>query len=332
MATYAISNGIGSLLLSSARKQLPAELQQSLQDAFFRTLARNTHIEQTILTLQSHFADANIPVRFIKGSILALTRYPDAAYRPMSDIDLIVPQTQVYNAFQRIQKLGATGQWRPLNETDHHAPTLVLGSTSIEVHTLLFPAYAKYAALNQAIWAPAYYWKKGAISLPGLSVAHHAFYIATHIYYNFKRGGLRLSWFYDLQMLQNDLSTLNKDELTQLTRHYQLEEPTTLVGLIYYCLTGNQLINWPAFGTSLPNHRTIEKIAASFRGNRQQDTNESYQLVMEQLQHAPTLKAKSRILLKRLTQHDQLSGWPLIKHLALVSKRFISFLLHQLRK
>jgi len=210
---FAISNGFGPLTYYTSRKILPESLNSSFKTAYLRTLVENTQIEQVIRLIQSFFKDADIPVLFLKGSVLAFTRYPDPSLRPMSDVDVVVPVDKAHKAFQLLQQNGASGNWQSMNETDHHLPPLTFNSTLIEIHTRLFPVHAKFSALNKVVWTDTKQWKNDPLSLPGPSIIHHAFYIATHIYYNFKRGGIRLCWFYDLKMLNKDLTTLPSEAI-----------------------------------------------------------------------------------------------------------------------
>lgn len=287
---FTISNGLGPLTYFTSRKILPESLNASFKSAYLRTLVDNTQTEQVIQLILSLFEKAGIPFLFLKGSILAFTRYPDSTLRPMSDVDIIVPIDKAQEAYLLLQQKGASGHWQSMNETDHHLPPLTFNSTMIEIHTRLFPVHAKFSALNKVVWTDTKEWKKDTLSLPGPSIIHHAFYIATHIYYNFKRGGIRLCWFYDLKMLNKDLETLPVEAIKKKALDLKLAEPLTFTGTLYSCITGTALTNWPLFEQFLPSAKILNQAIKSFRDGQQQDTRESYQIILEQIANAPTLK------------------------------------------
>jgi len=329
---FAISNGLGPLTYYTSQKLLPEPLNLSFKKAYLRNLAKNTQIEHVIGLIQSAFEEAKIPVLFLKGSILAFTRYADSTLRPMSDVDIIVPIEKAQVAYQLLQQKGAIGCWRPMNETDHHLPPLTLKSTLIEIHTHLFPVHAKFSALNNYVWKETMEWKKELHSLPGPSIIHHAFYIATHIYYNFKRGGIRLCWFYDLMMLHRDLAQLSGENIKKKAIHLGLEEPLTFTGTLYSCISKTPLPNWPLFEEFLPSPKVLNQAIEGFREGQQQDTRESYQIILEQIANAPTLKQKRSIIIKRLTKDKRLKGWPLIRHLFTTLYRLFNYMIHQAKK
>jgi len=328
----AISNGLGPLIYFTSQTILPDSIKSSLKTNYLRTLFKNTQIEQVILLIQSLFKEADIPVLFLKGSILAFTRYADSSYRPMSDVDVIVPVEKAHEAFVLLQNKGAIGEWQTMNETDHHLPSLVLNSIVIEIHTLLFPIHAKFSALNKVLWKETETWEKDSLSISGLSIIHHAFYIATHIYYNFKRGGIRLCWLYDLKMLEKDFITLDAETIQQKAIDLNLQEPLTFVGILYSCITGTSLTNWPTFNKFLPSDKTLLKAIEGFRDRRQQNTHDSYQVIIEQIVNAPTLRSKKNIIVNRLTKDNRLKGWALIKHFFTTLIRLFNYILHQVTK
>jgi Uncharacterised nucleotidyltransferase len=80
----------------------------------------------------------------LKGAWLAHHAYPDAAQRPMRDLDLLVPREQVLGAFAALLSAGFTQPdpaEMPLEaivRLDKHMPLLAPGGTLIELHHRLW--------------------------------------------------------------------------------------------------------------------------------------------------------------------------------------------------
>ncbi len=328
--TYAISNGLGPLLKNSSCNISEEKAQSKIQKAYFTTLLKNTHLYSTIEWIRSLLDQNEIKYIFIKGSLLAFTRYEDSALRPMSDIDVLIESGKAIEAYKILKANGARGQDQELSvaDNDHHLPSLMHINTMIEVHRTLLPVNAKFNIPLDDLFDHSCIWNKDKIALPGPDVILSAFYVATHLYYTYLRGGLRLSWFYDLKVCSGDLIGFNAEDLFSKAQKYNLLKPLTFAGTIYYCLSGEELPNWPMAEEYHLDKTEIKRVAKSFRAGTQQNTSESYQLIFEQIREARGLKSKFNIATSRLSNKGQLKGFKLINHSALVTYRMFGYLIN----
>lgn len=99
---------------------------------------------------------ASIPAMVLKGTALALTHYRDMGARPMSDVDILVPEDRIVDALDLLKAAGFQGNpSREWLETESHADTLTAASgTCIDLHR--HATYeARFRAADQAFFADA---------------------------------------------------------------------------------------------------------------------------------------------------------------------------------
>ena len=333
--TYAIQNGLASILYFYSKTTAASNISSQLQKAYFSNLIQSSQVDQTIQWIRTTLDQHQIKYLFLKGSLLAFTSYPDPSWRPMSDIDLLIEPDGAMQAYQLLIDAGAQSQtYHPkLTDNDHHLPGISYNNITIEVHQSLFPLNAKYNIDVHLLFRDAILWHKNNYHLPGPSLPHTAFYVATHLYYTYQRGGLRLSWLYDLKTLANQLEEKEDvNHLRQLAINLHLETPITFAGLVYYCLTGEQLKGWPTFGSQLANSTEVKRIVKSFRAGTEQKTSESYGLIIEQIREAKGLRNKYQIALNRMTNKGQLKGFALLQHFIQVTYRLAGFIVNRIMK
>ena len=214
-------------------------------------------------------------------TLLAFTAYGDAGLRPMSDIDVLVSPDNAEKAYHLLLKAGFQGPTSFVDNplSDHHLPPLSYQGQTIELHRYLFPPFSKYYINERVIWEHTQDYHMGDTTVLGLKPAFHALYIATHLYYTYRRGGMRLSWFYDLKIVDELLVDCHPNEINQLVRDLKIELPTSFIGGMYSVLSGKQLTNWPLNTSYLPKNAILKKLPTVFKPDTQQNTNESYHLV-----------------------------------------------------
>ncbi|MCU4175941.1 nucleotidyltransferase family protein [Carboxylicivirga sp. N1Y90] len=336
LTAYSTKNGVAPLLFKhKTTETLSDSSKKTLQNSYFKTLLNNTQHFETIKWIQNTLTKHNIEFLFLKGSLLAHTRYSDASLRPMSDIDFIVETGKVVEAYKVLMNGGASGKQMPFTiaANDHHLPQIKYGNSLIEIHQTLFPINSKYNIDTTTLFKHRIMWEKQNISIPGPSVAHTAIHVALHLYYTFLRGGLRLSWFCDLHMLVNDLDQINQKELNDFAKQHKLIPALSFVGEFYSLLSNKTLPNWPINTDKTIRKIDIDRVTKSFRANEQQDTRESYQLIIEQINEAKSLKEKLSIINLRLTKNNSLKGLQLLKHIAITSYRSSGYIInHTLKK
>ena len=96
---------------------------------------------------------ASIPVLALKGTALLVATYRDIGIRPMSDADLLVPESRIVEALEVLMAAGWRGDpahaWL---KTEMHAGTLVHARITLDLHRhALYEA--RYAAADEAFFA-----------------------------------------------------------------------------------------------------------------------------------------------------------------------------------
>lgn len=332
---YATKNGIAPLLHhTDATSSLTSDSNNYLKQRHYQTLLNNTHLYETVKWIQQTLKKENINFLFLKGSLLAFTRYKDSALRPMSDIDLIIENNKAEKAYSLLMQNGATGRELPFTiaPNDHHLPPLRYNKNLIEVHQSLFPINSKFNIKIIHLFKNKLIWQKHHTAIEGPSVIHTATHVALHLYYTFLRGGLRLSWFYDLYTLTDDLKTIDRNDFLSFSDKNQLTESLSFVGSFYTLISGKTLPNWPLRKNYKPRKIDINRVIESFRANTQQNTKESYQLIVEQIREASGIKNKISIIQLRLTKNRSIKGLALIRHTGIVCYRFLAYAFNNIQK
>ncbi|MEB3288717.1 MAG: nucleotidyltransferase family protein, partial [Leptolyngbya sp.] len=97
-----VYQALQSLPEGAVPETILSPLRASSQQVARFTLALVRELKAILSTLNA----ADIPVIVLKGSHLAQSVYPQLHLRQMGDIDLLVPQDRVVQAYERIQNLG----------------------------------------------------------------------------------------------------------------------------------------------------------------------------------------------------------------------------------
>lgn len=102
---------VGSLLYWALSKNesysnYPKSLKSSLRQPYINTWIHNQMLLNQLEILSNKYNHANIQVVVLKGICFALTIYPDLGLRPMADIDLLVPDSELPDAVQIAEELG----------------------------------------------------------------------------------------------------------------------------------------------------------------------------------------------------------------------------------
>jgi len=101
-------HGLAPLLYSkvSGCPEVPEEIAGRLRDAYLDSAKRGLFLTGRLLLLLDRFEAAGISVAPLKGPMLAETLYPDPAWRPFSDLDLLVRERDVAGALQVLDREG----------------------------------------------------------------------------------------------------------------------------------------------------------------------------------------------------------------------------------
>ena len=120
---------------------VPDEVKDQLRAVHLANGARNSQGQWELAKVLDGLAAGDIPVILLKGATLAQDVYPDLRLRPMSDLDLLVPEGQAWMAQEVVQSLGyrPVGTLKEQQDTSRHhrhLPGLVRNGQPVlvEVH------------------------------------------------------------------------------------------------------------------------------------------------------------------------------------------------------
>jgi hypothetical protein len=101
---------------------LPVAARQQLQECALSNARRNLRLYQTLSAVLAALRDADIRVIVLKGAHLAQNIYRDIAARPMTDIDLMLQESDLSRAYARLSSLGYSRLERPHVKPEHYSP------------------------------------------------------------------------------------------------------------------------------------------------------------------------------------------------------------------
>lgn len=207
LARLADQEGVAGLALWALRgeglkAELPAQVRETLTRRYYSQAAQNALLLEELGRLVKAFSEAGIPVIVLKGAALAADLYPEAALRPMNDLDLMVHLKDVRPAEQVLLACG----YRTLKSSYH----LVFqggaqGGTVVEVHwSLISGTTGDYL---EELWDRAqmrgmqYGDGTGSLQYLGLHPMDNLLYLSAHLIWQHPDDHARLIWYYDLHLL-----------------------------------------------------------------------------------------------------------------------------------
>ena len=121
---------------------IPTKSFQEFERAYHQNLSCNFYFRKELQKILYVLQEHSIPVVVLKGAALIEDIYGDLGVRPMSDLDILVPQEQARQAFSLIQSIGyipgAGDDDLEWSESHHHHLTQLFqrdGPSIVEVHT-----------------------------------------------------------------------------------------------------------------------------------------------------------------------------------------------------
>lgn len=285
MLKFSYRQGLAPLLyLHKASDSLSKGSINYLKSSYISLLSKNSAMLSIADIVVKKLQDNNIDSVLLKGAFLSQFVYDDSALRFMSDIDILIREEnskEAYLLFDTIEKFNKR------DKLGHHLPTVVFKGIPIEIHTALIDRNLKYTIPMDAIWQGIE--KNENKNCLTLCPVHLFVYQILHIYYSFRLGMFRLSWFYDLKLIiQKYNLDINNGEVIDFVNKYKLKKPYNLIISYYKVLIGNHKIE--NLKTAIELHDKLEKIVNN------KDKNIGYSLALERIYYAKTLSHKFTFL------------------------------------
>jgi hypothetical protein len=154
-------NGLAPLLYASltksgSRGDVPASPMEQLRIDYVRSDVAHWQVFRELKSLLALFEQERIPTVVLKGCALATTLYPDAALRPMADMDLLVPQADLFRVGSLLIEQGYS----------HGAELGKDYDKQFSYHQVFMRAGSRPALLevHQHLFKSPYYWQRMPIN------------------------------------------------------------------------------------------------------------------------------------------------------------------------
>lgn len=168
---------------------IPTWVMEDLKKLYFRNgylnLRRRAELRQVLLAL----AEDDIPAIALKGAALLETVYPNGCLRPMSDVDLLVPEENADAVQSRLMEfgylpMGSPEQQESQREVHHHLARLVnsKGIGVIEVHSHIVPRDSEFRFNIASFWKHAVPQPVAGVDALILAPEHHLMHLAVHFF------------------------------------------------------------------------------------------------------------------------------------------------------
>jgi hypothetical protein len=149
VAAQAEAHGLAPLLyvhLKGAGVQLPLAAKRELQGLYLRHRHANQVRTRVLHDVLAAYQSAGIPALVLKGAALFYLVYPEPGLRPMSDLDILVPESEAGRAQRTLAELGFDAPLLSGTVFPHrHLSTARLRtgglSIEVEIHRQLFSDY-----------------------------------------------------------------------------------------------------------------------------------------------------------------------------------------------
>jgi hypothetical protein len=157
------------------------------------TAVDNLRLRRELGRVTGALTEAGIPVLALKGIVLAYAVYGDPSLRPMTDLDLLVPQGERENALRVLRKLGfGYPQGLPILLRDHnprlapeqeYAPPLQSSESRVlvEVHTELECSEPIFPVPTGEFWSRSATAAIGGLIVRTLCPEDNLFHICLHL-------------------------------------------------------------------------------------------------------------------------------------------------------
>lgn len=215
----AAKGGVAPLLYKNLIKgkhkiNIPEEVEKKLSKHYFYSFTTNTRFQIEAGNIAALLSEKQIPIIALKGLALGDFLYQDTALRPMTDIDLLIPDSQIETALQVLLKnnylqfVPKTSFTRNIR-LNHQIP-LKKGDINIELHRDILPAHHRFHVDIERFW-------HDTEKLPGrlhyysrFSLDNQLIHLCLHLKHHININQFRLIWLIDIvYLLQKHAKSLD---------------------------------------------------------------------------------------------------------------------------
>lgn len=203
-------------------KMTVERIEATLRYSYYRSLSRNMWMLHELDNILKNFNNEKIPVIVLKGADLAQNTYPDIAFRPMSDIDLLVNKQDLKLVDLVFKQLGYN-KVQPTKHCKHSFHITYIKTKNnlqipIEIHwSLVNPLF--FSKINLTLlWERAEVNKSGKNNFLTLCLEDSLLYLCWH---GCRHGYSRFIWIYDIALLIKN-NGLNVDKLIEYSKKFKI--------------------------------------------------------------------------------------------------------------
>ena len=159
------SHGVASLVYkklyaSGCASLVPPVILSQLQSCYLKSVSESIKIKRDIAFCLDILMTHDIRCIPLKGTFVGQKVYGDLAFRPMGDIDILIPHADLSTAYESFIDHGYQPQWPLLdsieNLVEHHLPPMRKpGRTPVEIHWKLLDQALPFTIDIEEIWQEA---------------------------------------------------------------------------------------------------------------------------------------------------------------------------------
>lgn len=334
IVSEALRNGMGALTyqyINDDNIECNDGMKLQFKKSAYHTLIQNTRIKHVWDELLKLCADNNFETLPLKGIFLSQYIYSDMVLRPMSDIDILLNPEEAEELYIQLIGLGAKTSdpdyIRKRTTTDHHLPGLTYKGVYIELHRSLMSLDATYKLSNELIWNNTISYKGTDTIEPNINLI----YFSLHLYYTTLRGGIRLSWLYDLMIFaESEHFTKSEGNFIKTLKALKMEAP--IIGILK---AAEDIFDYEFTFADTSNlnskNKSIYKRILFLVNNEESvsGTDYSYELALERLKNTKGLNNKWQFIKERVFNKN--GNIDTFKRITLVSSRMLGMVKQKLR-
>lgn len=241
----AIENSIAPVLYKNLKNNpknnfIPRKCFSKLENAYYYSFQYNTKLYTSLSEVLKSFTNAGINAIILKGAALAETVYMDIGLRLMSDIDILISNSDIDRAlnlmdvlsYKKINQIHESGYINEFSEAGHHhLPQLVKNNVCVELHTHIVRQNGNYSINIVDFWQTAKTVMLAGEKVLVFSPEYQLLHLCLHLSNHFKYGTIRLIWFYDIARLVSLHSEqINWEYFNKICKRY------AVTGIVFHVL------------------------------------------------------------------------------------------------
>ena len=215
--------GLSGLVFSRWKSFLPSEIRADFRQAWLKNWNQNLLFQHELQWITQVAAENNLQITILKGATLLQSVYADPGQRFMSDIDLLVPPTQIQRLVELLQTRGyqilETKKWKANDFKVLLTRMEMQNELVIELHSKLFFEEPPHFQWQRTSPAPG--------RLPRLQPADQSFHLLGHLGY--QHTFLRLNWLLDIDLYVRKNPDLDWMRVWQLAQEFRQINSTLIV-------------------------------------------------------------------------------------------------------